>query len=506
MLTGSNPAGAETAPYTAIAAALRQALSSPGRWRGIPPVWLAEAGRLLPEIGELFPDLPRPVAVAPAEAQARLFEALARCLRGLAGEGPAAALPGRPAPGRQRPRWAGWPGCPGRLTGSHVCLLATCRAADAGRLAEVKRAFARPGLLAGDAPLPPVRRGCGAHPGPPAAAPARLCPGWRPGCTTPPAAIPSSCWRRCARCWRPVAWPTRPTNCPWRPRCRRPSSGGWSASARWVARCWRRPRCWPRTWTSTCCCPRPGAPTWRRPRDWTSWPAGSCWWTATGSLQPRSGAPGGLRRDQPLAAAHPAPAGGRGVGDDVTPQGEPAWAVMAGHLRAGRRCRRGHPLPGAGGPGRPATPCPPGGHRIPGAGAGAGRRTCLPQTETEARLQELLGDSLMARGQHEAAKPAYTAALERWPADQRLARAVLQRKVADSLRCAHAHRRGGGSFVIQALETLGTPAPGLAAAWQHAWLDSQLVADEHSLFPGRFRPPCRIDRSHRASCWRRSVR
>ena len=56
------------------------------------------------------------------------------------------------------------------------------------------------------------------------------------------------------------------------------------------------------------------------------------------------------------------------------------------------------------------------------------------QNETAARLLELLGDSLMARGQHEAAESAYAAALDRRPAEQRLARAVLQRKAADSLK------------------------------------------------------------------------
>lgn len=41
-------------------------------------VWLAELSRLLPELRERYPDLPQPLAVGEAEAQLRLFEAVAR--------------------------------------------------------------------------------------------------------------------------------------------------------------------------------------------------------------------------------------------------------------------------------------------------------------------------------------------------------------------------------------------------------------------------------------------
>ncbi len=143
VLVGVNPAGAQALPYTAIAEALRQALSFPERWQGIQPIWLAEAGRLLPEIAGIFPALPRPVSVEPAQAQARLFEALTRCLVGLAAHSPLLLC-------LDDLHWAdtatlGWlAALPRRLAGSNACVLATYRSASAAALAELRRAFARP--------------------------------------------------------------------------------------------------------------------------------------------------------------------------------------------------------------------------------------------------------------------------------------------------------------------------------------------------------------------------
>ena len=147
VLASGSPPGGETSPYSAVSEALRQALAWPGRWQGIRPIWLAEAGRLLPELAEVFPDLPQPVAVAPAQAQARLFEALSRCFLGLASQGPLLLC-------LDDLHWAdpatlGWlAALPRWLDGSRICLLASCRPAQADVLADVKRAFARPGRLA----------------------------------------------------------------------------------------------------------------------------------------------------------------------------------------------------------------------------------------------------------------------------------------------------------------------------------------------------------------------
>ncbi|MHB8646780.1 MAG: ATP-binding protein, partial [Thermomicrobiales bacterium] len=49
----------------------------------IPDIWLAEVNRLLPDIGELRPDLPTPPQLDPSQEQRRLFEGLAHFLAAL---------------------------------------------------------------------------------------------------------------------------------------------------------------------------------------------------------------------------------------------------------------------------------------------------------------------------------------------------------------------------------------------------------------------------------------
>lgn len=48
------------------------------------PIWLAELTRLLPELASVWPDLPTPLALSPAEERGRLFQALTEALRPLA--------------------------------------------------------------------------------------------------------------------------------------------------------------------------------------------------------------------------------------------------------------------------------------------------------------------------------------------------------------------------------------------------------------------------------------
>ncbi|HUG36935.1 MAG TPA: AAA family ATPase, partial [Candidatus Limnocylindrales bacterium] len=73
-------------PYAAVAEALAGALDDPALAR-LSPAWLAEAARLLPELRERFPDLPRP-ADGPGSlaAKRRLHQALVACLEALASE------------------------------------------------------------------------------------------------------------------------------------------------------------------------------------------------------------------------------------------------------------------------------------------------------------------------------------------------------------------------------------------------------------------------------------
>ncbi len=146
-LTGNNAAGSQTAPYAPLAQALRQALSLPARWRHCQPIWLAEAARLLPELAAHFPDLPAAVAVAPDEAQARLFEALTQLFCSLATDSPLLLC-------LDDVHWAdeatlGWlQYVTKRLQGSQICLIATYRSQEAAPLGDWRRALGRANLMA----------------------------------------------------------------------------------------------------------------------------------------------------------------------------------------------------------------------------------------------------------------------------------------------------------------------------------------------------------------------
>ncbi len=95
FLTGAGYRELQTMPYHPVVEALRSAfehqpaathLLADARHR-VQPVWLAEASRLLPELRDLYPDLPAPIETGPEQARTRLFEALSRLTLSLA-EGP----------------------------------------------------------------------------------------------------------------------------------------------------------------------------------------------------------------------------------------------------------------------------------------------------------------------------------------------------------------------------------------------------------------------------------
>ncbi len=77
-------------PYGPVAAALRASLDAPGL-AGTDPEWLAEVGRLLPELRRRFPALPTPPE-GDATARWRLFEGLAQVVLALAEERPVVFL------------------------------------------------------------------------------------------------------------------------------------------------------------------------------------------------------------------------------------------------------------------------------------------------------------------------------------------------------------------------------------------------------------------------------
>jgi Predicted ATPase len=78
-------------PFGAIIEALRSAIDAPGV-AGVDPEWLAEIGRVLPEIRRRFASLPEPVAAVGAADGWRLFEAVAQVVIAIAEDAPVAIL------------------------------------------------------------------------------------------------------------------------------------------------------------------------------------------------------------------------------------------------------------------------------------------------------------------------------------------------------------------------------------------------------------------------------
>ena len=87
LLVGSGHETEQGLPYWPLVEALRPHLPAID-WAalGAEPLCLAEVACLLPELRTLLSDLPVPSAVEPAQAQGRLFQALAHCLLSLASQ------------------------------------------------------------------------------------------------------------------------------------------------------------------------------------------------------------------------------------------------------------------------------------------------------------------------------------------------------------------------------------------------------------------------------------
>jgi DNA-binding SARP family transcriptional activator len=86
VLRGAGYPNTEPLPYAPIVEAHRSALAAQPALlnppsessRGILPVWLSEASRLLPELHDLVPGLPVPAEIHPEQSQARILEALSQ--------------------------------------------------------------------------------------------------------------------------------------------------------------------------------------------------------------------------------------------------------------------------------------------------------------------------------------------------------------------------------------------------------------------------------------------
>jgi DNA-binding SARP family transcriptional activator/tetratricopeptide (TPR) repeat protein len=147
VLAGNSHPGGQDLPYQPLVQALRLALSYRERWHHVRPIWLAETARLLPELRDEFPDLPQPLEMEPAQAQPRLYEALAQLFRGLAAGGP--LLLCLDDVHRADAATLGWLSYfAAGLSGSGVCILATYRIHRQEALADWRAALERRRLLA----------------------------------------------------------------------------------------------------------------------------------------------------------------------------------------------------------------------------------------------------------------------------------------------------------------------------------------------------------------------
>ena len=83
ILTGRCFEFGGTVPYQPWVDALRLALKIDTRPPSLAAVWLAELSRLLPELIDIYPDLPQPAAATGSAARQRLFAAVSRFIQGL---------------------------------------------------------------------------------------------------------------------------------------------------------------------------------------------------------------------------------------------------------------------------------------------------------------------------------------------------------------------------------------------------------------------------------------
>jgi len=154
ILTGAGFPGAQALPYEPLVQALRCSFAplpprplAPLSPCSIAPVWLAEASRLMPELGALHPNLPPLLPLEPEQARARLFEALYQCMVGLAvGPHPVLlCLDDLHWADSTTLDWLAYLGR--RLHGSRLLVIGTYRIEEADGVAGLRHSLARQGIL-----------------------------------------------------------------------------------------------------------------------------------------------------------------------------------------------------------------------------------------------------------------------------------------------------------------------------------------------------------------------
>ncbi len=160
VLVGAGHPAAQTTPYQPIIQALRTVLSrgaeeqrsrgkdfapAPLLPRSLAQIWLAEASRLLPELRDMYPDLPPPLPAEPDEARSRLFEALSQIILGLATSPLLLCLDDLHWADSATLDWLAYLGR--HLQGSRLLIIGAYRSEETDALIELRHNLTRQGIL-----------------------------------------------------------------------------------------------------------------------------------------------------------------------------------------------------------------------------------------------------------------------------------------------------------------------------------------------------------------------
>jgi DNA-binding SARP family transcriptional activator/predicted ATPase len=147
VLAGAGLPGEPPLPYRPLVQSLGRAIHLVQGKLAVEAVWLAEAALILPELRIYHPNLPAPVQAEPQQARSRLYEALTRITLALA-HGPQPlllCLDDLHFADSATLNWLAYLG--ERLRNSHLLLIGAHRVEEPDRIAEMRRAFQRLGIL-----------------------------------------------------------------------------------------------------------------------------------------------------------------------------------------------------------------------------------------------------------------------------------------------------------------------------------------------------------------------